>query len=182
MKYKDDWPEAKERLTALWHGEMLDRPCIAVRAPQSAGSAPPLPTPADDEARWLDPSFRVAVTQRELETTWWGGEAVPSCLNMANWVVCLGGSPRFAPDTIWFDTRPVDFDRPSPFRHDPESAWVRKCRELLLALCEAAGRDDFLIGKPGVLPASYTTVTRSPPGFFTLKSVILSPALMMNQS
>lgn len=154
MQYKDDWEEAKSRLTALWQGERLDRPCISVCAPQPAEHPTPVPQPADDEMRWLDPAYRVALARRTLETTWWGGESVPSVLQMANWVVCLGGTPRFDPATIWFDTRPVDFGKPSPFRHDPDSPWMVKYRRLFMALCKEAGRDRFLIGKPGGLPAN----------------------------
>ncbi len=154
MRYKSDWVEAQRRLTALWRGERLDRPCIAVRAPQAVGNPTPVPEPPDDEARWLDPAYRVALVRRTLESTWWGGEAVPSVLLMANWVICLGGTPHFDPATIWFDTCDVDFDRPSPFRHDPGSPWLEKYRSLLLALCHEAGRDGFLVGKPGGLPAN----------------------------
>jgi len=154
MKYKEDWSDARRRLSALWRGEMLDRPCIAVRAPRQVESPTPVPEPADAEARWLDPAHRVAAVRRELEGTWWGGEAVPSSLIMAGWVVCLGGTPRFDSDTIWFEARTVDFDRPSPFRHDPEGSWPAKFRRLLLALCAEAGRDGFLVGKPLMLPAN----------------------------
>ena len=33
MKYKPDWPEAQERLTALWAGQCTGRPCLSVTAP-----------------------------------------------------------------------------------------------------------------------------------------------------
>ncbi len=154
MKYKPDWPEAQRRLSALWHGERLDRPCLAVMTPQPVASPTLVPEPADEEARWLDPSYRIALARSHLESTWWGGEAIPSCLQMAGWVNCLNGTPRFAPDTIWFETRTVDFLQPSPFRHDPANPWTAKYRKLLLALCAAAGRNDFLIGNPTGLPAN----------------------------
>lgn len=154
MRYKNDWLEAKRRLEALWHGEMLDRPCIAVRAPRPVQAPVAVAPPADNEARWLDPQYRLAVTRRELESTWWGGEAVPSVLQMAGWVNCLGGCPHFDENTIWFDTRTVDYERPSPFRHDSKSPWTAKYKNLLLALCDMAGRDGFLVGRPGALPAN----------------------------
>ena len=154
MKYKADWPEARRRLTAQWHRERLDRPCMAVMAPRPVEDPTAVPEPADDEARWLDPGYRVAVARQQMESTWWGGEAIPSSLLMAGWVSCLGGTPRFDPSTIWFQTREVDFARPSPFRHDAASPWVRKYRKLLFSLCDAAGRSDFLVGKPGGLPAN----------------------------
>lgn len=154
MKYKADWSEARRRLTALWNRERLDRPCLAVRAPQQAPNLPPVPEPAADEARWLDPAYRVALAERELATTWWGDEAVPSCLQMAGWMICLGGQPHFARETIWFETRTVDYTQPTPFRHDDASVWMNKYRALVLALCETARADDFLIGSPLMLPAN----------------------------
>jgi hypothetical protein len=154
IRYKDNWDETKERLSALWYGERLDRPCVAVRAPRAVADPTPVPKPADDEAIWLDPDYRVALLRHALESTWWGGETVPGITFMPNWVICLGGTPRFDPNTIWFETRPVDFDQPSPFRHDPDSPWMVKYRRLLLALCEAARDADFAIGKPGGLPAN----------------------------
>ncbi len=154
MKYKLDWPEAQRRLTALWNRERLDRPCIAVRAPNPQAASVSVPAPANDEARWLDPDYRVALARRELESTWWGGEAIPSCLQMAGWMTCLGGTPRFAPETIWFETRDVDFAQPSPFRHDPDSPWMQKYRKLRLAICAFAGRNDFLVGSSLGLPAN----------------------------
>jgi hypothetical protein len=154
MKYKEDWPDARRRLEALWGGEVLDRPCIAVRAPREVVSPTAVPEPASDQARWVDPVYRMACCKSELERTWWGGEAVPSCLLMANWVLCLGGTPQFDSRTIWFETRAVDFEGPSPFRHDPESVWTRRHRALVLAMCDEAGRDGFLIGQAGGLPAN----------------------------
>jgi len=154
MKHKPDWPDAQKRLTALWHGEMLDRPCIAVKAPLSKPGVTPPPAPVDNEARWLDSNYIAATALSQIESTWWGGEAIPSFLLMAGWVVCLDGTPRFAPNTIWFETRDVDLNGPSPFRHNPDGVWVRKYRAVLLALCEKAGRSDFLVGSPGGLPAN----------------------------
>lgn len=154
MKYKPTWPETRRRLTALWNGERLDRPCISVVAPQAVENPTPVPAPADDEARWIDPAYLIPLMQHTLETTWWGGEAMPGMTPMANWIVCLGGTPRFDASTIWFETRSVDFGRPSPFRHDPESPWMAKYRKLLLALCAAAGGDEFVVGQPGGLPAN----------------------------
>lgn len=154
MRCKPDWPEASRRLAALWHHERLDRPCVAVMARQPAPGPVPVPEPADLEARWLDPAWRVAAARNQLESTWWGGEAIPSCLLMAGWVNCLGGTPRFAQETIWFERRQVAFDRPSPFRYEPADPWPPRYRALLLALCGEAGRDGFLVGTPVALPAN----------------------------
>ncbi len=63
LTYKPDWPEAKRRLAALWNHERLDRPCISVLAPQPGADPTPVPEPADDQARWLDPAYRVALAR-----------------------------------------------------------------------------------------------------------------------
>ena len=153
MKYKADWPEARERLTALWRGELLERPCLAVTAPNGAGVQAPAP-PEDLEGRWLDPAYLMAAVRARLASTWWGGEAIPSFLINAGWVVSLGGRPRFGESTIWFESFDVDFGEPPPFRYDPDDPWVVKHRAAYGALIAEAGRDDFLVGRPCLLPAN----------------------------
>ncbi len=153
MKYKPDWPEARVRLSALWAGEATDRPCIAVTAP-SGKNIPAPGCPDAPEGRWLDPDWVTRAAFAHLENTWWGGEAVPSCLLNGGWMISLGGRPHFSPDTIWFDTFPVDFGRPSPFRHHPDDPWVKKHEAVYLAVAELAGKDDFLVGQPCLLPAN----------------------------
>jgi len=66
----------------------------------------------------------------------------------------LGGSPRFSERTIWFETQKVDFEKPSPFRHDSQSPWTLKYKTLVQAMCRAAGRDDFCVASGGGLPAN----------------------------
>lgn len=153
MKYKPDWEEASARYSALWSGGMLDRPCIDVRAPLDV-PAPDFAKPADPEARWTDPRYRLSVLRRDLLCTWYGGEAIPGGLLMAGWLNCLGGDLKFDERTIWFEKREVDFSKPSPFRHDPESHRSRQLIKLHNALLDEAGWDDFLAGTPRGLPAN----------------------------
>ena len=153
MKYKPDWDEAKARLTALWNGDTLDRACLAVTA--SSGKNRPSPQPRDAEAKWLDPDVVIPAGLASLENQWWGGEAIPSFLIMAGWMVNFGVQPHFSMNTIWFDPRPeVDFEAPPDFRIDPANPWIRRHEALYVKAAEAAGWDDFLIGQPCVLPAS----------------------------
>jgi hypothetical protein len=153
MKYKPDWPDARERLTALWEGRPLDRPCMSVLAP-SGKKWPRPPRPADPEQKWLDPEWVLADLRASMNNTWWGGEAIPSYLLMAGWVKCLGGTPYFDYHTIWFEHMEVDFSRPSPFRFRPDDPWVAKYERLYKAVAQEAGWDDFLVGRPGYLPAN----------------------------
>jgi hypothetical protein len=153
MKYKPDWHAAEKRLTALWNHEVLERPCIAVTAPN--GKTPePAPTPCSARQKWLDPDWVRSDMVARLESTWWGGEAVPSYLLMGGWVLCLGGNPRFEMDTIWFDTVDVDFSKASLFKYRNDDVWVKAHAELYEAVTDLAGRDEFLVGKPLALPAN----------------------------
>jgi hypothetical protein len=154
MKYKPDWSEARERLAALWAGRFLDRPCVAVTAPSGCGLVAPPPPPANPEDKWLGPDWVLADLRARLENTWWGGEAVPSHLLMGGWTVCLGGRPRFDLATIWFEPFAVDFDRPPPFRNAPDDPWWEKHARLYGRVAAFAGRDDFLLGQPCLLPAN----------------------------
>ena len=152
MRFKADWDEAKARLTALWRGTPLDRPCIAVTAPSGREVAWP-PAPVSHAQQWVDPDWVVRQALASMESTWWGGEAVPSYLLMAGWIVNFGGRPVFDAATIWFETETFDFDRPPCFCFDPADAWVRRFDACHAALARAAGQDDFMVGQPVMLPA-----------------------------
>jgi len=153
VRYKDDWPDAKGRLTALWEGRRTDRPCIAVTAPSGENvTAPPMPDAP--EARWLDADWIVASAWARQVNTWWGGESIPSSLLQAGWCVCFDGTPRFDANTIWFETMTFDFDRPPALGFDPDGTWPQRHEAVYLAMAKAAGSDEFLLGRPCLLPAN----------------------------
>lgn len=170
MKFKPDWDEARQRLSALWQGRATDRPCISVTAPNGRDAAHP-PAPESAERRWLDPEWVIADLRARLAETWWGGEAIPSYLLMGGWAVCLGGRPHFDDSTIWFEQFDVDFDRPSPFRTDTDDRWFAKYKALYLAAAAEAGWDDFLVGRPGILPANDLLSMHMGPQVFMLALV-----------
>lgn len=153
MKYKEDWDETAALYTALWEGEHLSRPCIAVTAP--SGKHVPRPEdPEDPQRRWLDPEWVLADLHARLENTWWGGLSIPSYLLMGGWTASLGGRPNFSQKTIWFDSFGIDFANPSPFVFRDDDVWKRKHEILYRAAAKKAGKDDFLVGKPCMLPAN----------------------------
>lgn len=153
MLYKTDWPEARERWTALWEGRYLKRPCITVMAPN--GVKRPYPQPETGEQKWLDPEFFVRSAHAEFETTYYGGEAFPSRLIMAGWVMnTYGATPHFPMDTIWYEPIAVDWDSPPSFPVDWESPWLKKVTALYDAALQAAGYDDFPVGSMCAMPAN----------------------------
>lgn len=152
MRYKPDWDDARERLTALWEGRCLDRPCIAVTAPQAGGRQVSLP--ATPEQFWLDADFLAQRALATAESTYWGGEAIPSILLMGGWVVCHGATPRFNWHTIWHDPIVVDWEQPPSFTLDWQDPWLLKYQAAYQAVVDAAGWDDFLVGRPCILPGN----------------------------
>ena len=164
MKFKPDWPEAQARFAAMWNGEAIDRPCLAVAVANSGQTfakpgevfdkQPDRPgAPPSAEARGLDPGWGGADALDRIQNTWWGGEAIPSHLLLAGWLASLGGRPHFDHRTIWFEPFAVDFDQPHPFHHNPADPWYQRFEKVYFALAAAAGRDDFYVGAPAILPA-----------------------------
>jgi hypothetical protein len=153
MRYKTNWPEAKERLTALWEGRVLDRPCISIRAPN--GVKVECPPPVSGEQKWLDPDYFIRSLRAEFATTYYGGEEIPSKLIMAGWAAnTYGAIPHFPMDTIWLEPVAVDWDSPPSLELDWNSPWLRKIEALHQAALMEAGRDAFLVGQMCLMPAS----------------------------
>ena len=148
MQYKPNWPEAQERLTALWNHKFIERPCIAVTAPN--GIKRPWPKLKKPEDRWLDPEYIVQSALATFATTYYGGEAIPSALNMAHWASnTYGAIPHFPAETIWFEPIKVDWDHPPTFELNWDDPYFHKCMAIHKALLKAAGKDNFMIGGGG---------------------------------
>lgn len=153
MKYKENWDEAKARLTALWEGRFIERPCISVRAPN--GRPEQHPTPVSGEEKWLDPGFIVRDAMSWFEPNYYGGEYIPSYLLMAAWAAnTYGATPHFPMETIWFEPVVPDWDSLPSFSFDLESPWLKKVAAIHEALLNAAGYDDFLVGSVCGMPAN----------------------------
>lgn len=153
MKYKPNWSQAQERLTALWNHQFIDRPCIAVTAPN--GMERPWPTLKKPEDRWLDPEYIVQSALTSFETTYYGGESIPSAFNMSLWASnTYGATPHFPAETIWFEPIQVDWDHPPTFDLNWDDPYFHKCMAIHEALLKAAGKDNFLVGQCGGMPAT----------------------------
>lgn len=145
LSFKPDWPRARERLTAFWERSAVDRPCIAVKAPQAARRSPP-PEPDALQALWLDPDYLAARWLWQLESTYFGGEAVPTGdILLAGYATGCGPGVRFAPNTIWHPQTMASMDAPLGWHPGPQDPWRPKLAAVLERLLDlAAGR--FLVG------------------------------------
>ncbi|MHB9026854.1 MAG: uroporphyrinogen decarboxylase/cobalamine-independent methonine synthase family protein [Armatimonadota bacterium] len=153
MRYKPDWDEAEAHWTALWEGRNSDRPCLCVVAPAGERISPPA-RPPESWRQWFDPEWVLSSVRAALANTYWGGEAIPSHLLMGGWAFCYGAKLTCHPTTIWHDPIPVDFDAPPNFSVEWDDPWIQRYMEVYQAVLDEAGWDNFLIGKPCILPGN----------------------------
>jgi 5-methyltetrahydrofolate--homocysteine methyltransferase len=152
-KYKEDWDDTLDRWTRFWHGRPLDRPIIRIAAPN--GKSVRWPTPSTNRDRFLGVEYNLARIEATLESTWFGGEAIPFVFFNAGWIAsAYMSTPQFHDRTIWFEPTPVDYERNEPFPLDWQNPWLKQYEAFHAAMLRRAGKDDFMIGQACILPAN----------------------------
>ena len=138
--------ETKKRYGAFWEGGAYGRCCLYLTAPSGANSAG-RPVPADVAQAWEDLDLRTQIALWDAENTLYYADGFPSvftnfgpgCL-----AAMIGGTYRWARDTVWFENEPVITDwegAPAPVL-DRESAMYRLADTLTEKLM-AAGEGRF---------------------------------------
>ena len=169
MYYKTDWPQAKKRLEAFWHNEVLDRCCAAVFAPRKTSRLPAFPelqhgpwraqidNLADSDAAaiekwWTDPQQNLDRMSTWFENTYFGGEAIPA--TYVNWgamamAAFYGSPPMFKKDTVWYPPVIEDWSRWEWKLDKRTNTWWNQIFEITRYLIsESKGR--YFIGTPEV--------------------------------
>lgn len=128
LMYKEDWPEARERLTAWWHREVVDRVCVQVYAPRKGYEHAEKPPYRDLEQYWTDYDYIREEMLHTCRTRFFGGEAVPVLQKL--------GSPKgaakstrgvtYREDTVWHEPVITDWDNVPPVGLDPDSEWFEQ--------------------------------------------------------
>lgn len=157
MYYKEDWEKAKERLTALWDGEILDRCCVSVAAPRDGKTNVHIFAQGecdsndekDMEDYWMNPERIWKRNVKRLEKTYFGGESLP--LVMPNFgtsghCVYYGAKYTLKPETIWFDPVVEDLET-HEWIYDRENSFYRRQREIVRFLAEK-GKGNYLLSMP----------------------------------
>lgn len=104
MLYKEDWPEAKERIEAWWHGEIIQQAAIMVIAPKM--ELQPEKPEADVEHHWTDPTYVIEEFESRAQKLFYGGEALPCLwinLGPTSLSAYVGCPLRFGRQTVWQD-------------------------------------------------------------------------------
>ena len=142
-----------ERWTRFWNGEALGRPAIRVSAPTGTPACWPLPR--DHEDRFLGVAYNLERIDATLRSTWFGGEAIPFIFFNGAWVASsYTSTPVFHERTIWFEPLDIDFATPPAFALDWRTPWLARFDAFHAAMLRRAGREDFMIGQSGILPAN----------------------------
>ena len=143
MQYKPDLDSIIPRMEAWWQGEILDRACIAVCAPNGKTKRE-VPRPTTIVERWTDPDYVFESQEASLETTYYAGEAIPVFrpgLGPDTFAACLGAPIEFREDTSWSRHVITDWAAPPSFQIDEESlAWKWYHDMYRMAASRAAGR------------------------------------------
>ena len=107
LLYKPDWEETKQRMAAWWAHEDFGRAAIAVVAQKSGvnyDELAPLPPKKDDW--WVDFDYLHAIHEYRMQTTYFGGEAIPIWNTGDGWINIAGfvGCPvTMKEETGWVD-------------------------------------------------------------------------------
>ncbi len=153
---KDDWDEARERMDAWWHNEVIDRPCMRVSAPlkpvKASGGPEEVPT-EELESHWMDPERVVERHIRGLKSRWWGGESFPVMFPVSGRIPAITAAYLGCPvefigtSTAWCHSIIDDWEDCPSLELDPESAWYQKSIALLRRACESA-QGQYYVGLP----------------------------------
>ena len=149
MLYKPDWAEAKERLTNWWTGQPTDRVVALVKAPRRGIIQRPMCDDVPD--KYINASATLHNLDAALESTFYGGEAIP-----AHWVYLgpvplsgyMGCGMHFEADTVWHSQRFASWDDGVDLTFDPSNQWFQLLCEITCAsLQRAKGR--YLVSGQG---------------------------------
>jgi hypothetical protein len=164
LETKPDWQDAHARIDAWWHGEIIDRACVQVRAPKDGVSREEYDAltsrgrtiqDPDELFDWfLDPEQVIPRLHRTVEMTYWGGEAFPLVFPMSVGLVAITAAYLGCPYDIhvgsgtgWADPIITDWTERPTFAFDPDNEWWQRSKRLLEAACpDAPGR--YYVGVP----------------------------------
>lgn len=107
MLYKDDWEKVRERMTAWWQGEIVDRVVFQVTSPRDGVRPDHEWNPFYLSQHHRDPDRVLAEWERYCAQTFFGGEFIPNLwvnLGPGTPAAYLGATMRIGEDTIWFET------------------------------------------------------------------------------
>ncbi len=146
MLYKPDFEENVPRMEAWWRGELLDRACIAVHAPNGQRRRE-IPEPASLREKWTNQEWILDDAEARMEATFCAGEAIPVFspnLGPDFFSALLGGEIEYRETTSWVAPCIADWDEPPSFDLDKESFELKWHMEIYAKAAERSRGKYFL--------------------------------------
>jgi len=156
LLYKEDFDEARDRLTRWWRGEDIGRPAMQLTAPRAKPleAIPEMPQPAGWLTHYSTRNFdyRVNLSLRACIGTYYLAEAIP-CVAPDLAPNCLAlylGCPGIEqPGTVWCEPVIPDPDK-ARFELKPDNFYWKFSRRLAEVQLRE-GRGKFLVGFPDLI-------------------------------
>ncbi|MCL2508743.1 MAG: hypothetical protein FWF05_06165 [Oscillospiraceae bacterium] len=132
---------AKKRYTAFWDNDAFGRFCLHLSMRLNKTEAPPA-APEDVAGRWEDIDYRTRHYDWQAASSRFFAEGFPrSFVNFGPGCLAamIGGSYKWAEDTVWFENGKVitDWDSPPPPALDEASAMYRLTKALTQSLLDS---------------------------------------------
>jgi hypothetical protein len=156
LLFKEDWADARPRLEAWWHGDVIDRVALAITAPRETpvDGFPAPPSEPDDTLRfWTDLDWRLTRAEAALARTHYLGEAFPyfaPLFGPGSMALYLGSEPTLDRETVWSNPTLSSLATPPELRFDPDNRWWKLNRDFALAGVER-GRGKYLVTHPDII-------------------------------
>lgn len=152
----EEFEAARRRVEAWWRGEPAGRPAIQVTAPRRPARPDDESEPEDLHRYFTDPDVVLPRLRRQLESTWYGGEALPVVFPVSVALVAILNKYLGAPNryltrhTAWSQPIIDDWARRPPLRLEPGNEWFLASRRLLEAAVAWAQGEGIrcFIGQP----------------------------------
>ena len=147
--YKEDIAQTTQRFRAFWEGEIIDRVCLAVKAPRE--EQVPLPQAESDEQFLTDPDFAIDRYNAEMSNTYYGGEAFPAAWALGQLMIAAyGGRAKYGSETVWVFPTIHSGDAWASYRFDHDNRFITDALRLTQAL-SLDGQGKYLVGSPGIV-------------------------------
>lgn len=145
MKYKPDFEQMIPRMQAWWNGELVDRACMDVSAPNGKEMRDP-PEPSSLEEQWTNQDMILDKAEAEMKTTYYAGESFPFFrpnLGPDFFAAILGGTIEYRESTTWVAPF-LDWDNPLAFEIETKGFYWKWVMEITEKAAERA-QGKFLV-------------------------------------
>lgn len=156
IQFKKNWDETIKRFDDWFQHKNTGRPLLNILAKREKPLFEEYTVePFDDDAdSYLNVEKNYARIMNEYNAYEPVAEAFPQFsmnLGAGSMALYLGASPKFAPDTIWFQPCIEDYTQALPLHYDPDNIWWVRHQEILRRQVKLAKNSDLMVCIPDIV-------------------------------